>query len=361
LFYKKKKKSNLTTDNKISELEYINISNSKLIICIILTVITATIFIYNVLKLAKSYGGYDNYAEMMSNYRSNTSYGEDSLPKYVTRLYNIMLPVTYLLWYMFINNLLVDRTNRKNFVYLIPVFILLGTSLVNAERTTILNFFIYAITIFYLLFQKSKYYTKKAEHNFIFKVLVAIIIFLVGFVSIRTFVGRGDEMDPIYYITFYAGGSVQLLNLFLQNPIKADYFGEEVFLSFRQKLKKMGFNVEARDIVHLEFRESNGESIGNVYSAYRKYIHDFGYAGVAFFQILNALIFEIWYEKIQNRKIKKNIDLSVILFAYLFVHLCKHSITESIYVNLLNIPRLFLFLFIWKFYFINIKINKKKY
>jgi len=360
LYFRRKRQ--FDNDKKNLGLKYIEINNAKLAIYIIISILFASLFIFNVLKLAKSYGGYNNYYEMMTIYRRNTSYGDDKLPVFVTRFFSFMVASIYIAMYIFINNILCNSKKKNNYLLIIPIILVLISSLINSERTTSLNFFIYSIIITFFLIQNSDRFSKKVERKFIKKCLYAIVFFLVLFVLSRSLVGRGNTKDPVYYITFYAGGSIQLLDLYLQSPTYATYFAEEVLLGLRQKLNRLGLNVQSKQIGHLEFRSSNSTNIGNVYTAYRRYIHDFGYFGVVFFQIFNAMIFGIWYEKIKNRNVKPNIDLSVVLFAYLFVFLCKHSINEAIWANIFNLPKLIIFLVLWKFYFIklNVKYRDKR-
>ena len=363
LYYKKKHLNKNQEDYKTIGLKYIELSYSKIIIYTLIVCVFSIIYGYSILKLAKGYNNTNDYAELMTAYRRNTSYGEDSLPAWLMRLFLIISASIYMITYVFVNNIICNKKKKKNYILLIPIVIFLVATLMGAERADCLNLFVYILTISYLLLSKKENTIRKINNKYVKRGVVAVSLFLILFSVSKGLVGRTDDYDTMYYITFYAGGSIQLLDMFLQDPTYPTYIGEEVFRGFRNKLSKYGIVENTSKIGHLEFRHSHRVNIGNVYTAYRKYIHDFGYFSIIPFQLCLAVFYGIWYEKIKYRKIRDNIDISVILFVYMFIPLVKHSIQEGFYSTyLVNLPIIFIYMIIWKYYFVDFKLkygNKK--
>ena len=366
-FFQKKKKRKTVDKNIINEsdknfnISHINVHFSKIIFVTIIMIAFAFLYIKIVQNMAHSYGYANDYAQMMANYRSNTSYGDDELPSWLMRYNRLMMSCVYVLIYIFINNMIYNSKNKKNYLLLIPILIYCISSLFGAARTAILCYFIYSMVLVYIILNKKYNFVSKINRKYIIRGVICLTLFFIFFISSKGIVGRTDEMNGLYYISFYAGGSIELLDLYLQNPTYSIKFGEEIFRGFRVILAKFGLCTQS-GISHMEFRNSvNGIGVGNVYTSYRKYIHDFGYGSIFIFQIVEAIFFSIWYEKIKNRKLKNGIDVSLLFFAYFNTSLFRHSIQESFFSS--YIPEIFitgLFMYIWIYYFNKIKITYDK-
>ena len=101
---------------------------------------------------------------------------------------------------------------------------------------------------------------------------------------------------------------------------------------------------------YLEFRrDANGNIAGNIYTAYRCYIHDFGYGAIVVFQVVLAFFYGIWYEKLNYRSMKKNIDLNYVLFAWFMIILFRFSIYNGFFTNLAYFMFSYWYMFLfWK-------------
>lgn len=363
IFFKKNKKNTIISEeqNRDNNVGYININISKIIFVTLVMVLFSFIYIKTVQNMAHSYGYADDYSQMMSNYRSNTSYGDDELPSWLMRFNRLMMSCTYVLLYIFINNIIYNRKNKKNYLLLIPILTYCVTSLFGAERTSILCYFIFALVLVYIILNKKYNFISKINKKYIIRGIACITLFFTFFTLSKSFVGRTDDMKGLYYISFYAGGPIELLDLYLQDPIYSKEFGEEIFRGFRVILAKFGLCTQG-GIIHAEFRTSaNGVPVGNVYTAYRKYIHDFGYESIFVFQLVEAIFFSICYEKIKKKKLKNGIDMSLLFYAYFNTSLFRHSILESFFSSYISgIIVTGLFMYFWIYYFNKLKITYEK-
>lgn len=123
----------------------------------------------------------------------------------------------------------------------------------------------------------------------------------------------------MYYICCYIGGSIHLLDDFIKKPIDgSQIWGKETFYSI---IRFIGQRFNIKDwiyISHLEFRYSNGLNVGNIYTAFRKYIYDFGYFGVIWCTALVSFIYnQIYYTIKYSKKRSVLYDISIIFFGYI--------------------------------------------
>lgn len=350
-----------------SDLEYINISKFKYIIILLIFIIISILLINENLKDAANISSVEDFSKEMIAHRYMMVHGENENSSIISALGFFLNIGVYMLVYIFINNLLVNKKKKSNYLLILPIMIHLVATITSAQRTTILLTFIYTLFILYVLLNKKYNCRTKINIRFVKTAVIAIIIFFLLFGATRMLFGRIDDNTSIMEnVTYYAGNSIEALDAFLQNPIEPLEFGEELFRGFRVRLSKYGIlNEPIKASANLEFRyNSSGVLVGNVYTSYRKYIHDFGYVGILIFTIISSLFYSIWYEKINKRKLKKGIDLNFLFYAWFVAeNLFRHSIQETFFSNALSdFPRCFIcgiiwYLFIMKF---GLKYNDKK-
>ena len=178
----------------------------------------------------------------------------------------------------------------------------------------------------------------------------------------RSFTGRLNKQDPISYITSYAGGSIVLLDKYLQNPSYSEFFGAEIFQGLYKNLDEIGL-VDVPTFHHLEFGYSNGVLVGNTYTSFKTYIHDFGYLGLVVIQIIEAVFYTIFYEKIKKEKHCEKISLTLVLYAILMQPLFLHSISEQLIRTYLcfNTIVLIVLLYIVKWFYTKVRVVYGRY
>ena len=90
------------------------------------------------------------------------------------------------------------------------------------------------------------------------------------------------------YITEYIGGSIQLLDEYMnEDSLLIDNGRVETFPGIVQSLQKIGFmkNINAKK--QLEFRHViNNMYLGNVYTSLRRVYNDYGYVGIILIQFM---------------------------------------------------------------------------
>ncbi|MFR5126091.1 O-antigen polymerase [Blautia massiliensis (ex Durand et al. 2017)] len=204
-----------------------------------------------------------------------------------------------------------------------------------------LQIFIATMVMYHLLYHKQNGWNKHYNIKALVKIVVIATVLLIIFVELRDIVGRNyseTAKSPLYYICCYIGGSIHLLDDFIKKPIDgSQIWGKETFYSI---IRFIGQRFNIKDwiyISHLEFRYSNGLNVGNIYTAFRKYIYDFGYFGVIWCTALVSFIYNQIYYTIKYSKKEVYCMIFLLYFwiyclwIFLYVYTGATTICHSLY------------------------------
>lgn len=267
------------------------------------------------------------YAVAMSQYRG----ADESLPDMIKQLYKIMKCNSYIFLYFFC----IRKKDKKSMFYLLPGIMFCIASLSTGSRTDLLHFFIAAMVVTYITMQEKRNWSVKPNLKYIIGCIVAVGAFLFFFNFIKTFVGRLNGSDPLRYITSYAGGSIQLFDMYLKKPgAKSEQFGQLTFFSLWQNIEKL--KLASWKPAGLEFRMSNGHLIGNLYTSIRRYYQDFGLIGNYVFQSIFAVFYAYWYRKIKKSNTQDN-GFLIIMYSMIVSPLFLHAIDDTLFSGFLCI------------------------
>ncbi len=362
------KKSKHRKKINCEKLNYIDISNIVLFFIVLTYFVFSILYIKTNLSVMNDISQGSDISVAMGIYRHETVHeGAVFLPSWMTKMNFVLNVGVYVMLYVFMNNFVVDKKRKKNYLILISIIIYLASSAFTAQRTTILLAFIYALFIAYSLLNRRYQFVQKMNFKFLISGLLITIGFLMLFGLTRGLFGRSTKDSAFDSVTYYMGNSIEALDLFIENPIESNQFGEELFRQPRVLLSSYGLaDKPVKATPHLEFRrDANNNIAGNVYTAYRYYIHDFGYASIIIFQIILAIFYGIWYEKISNRKLKNGIDLGFIMYAWFCIPLFRFSITNEFFSKATQFLYSYLIVFfVWKLLLrckISFKKNKGRY
>ena len=354
-FFKKKKIPKEVSSEESKNIELFDKQEKKLdifsIILIIYDSLILGILIYNIVKIASSFGSFSGISDMLNIYKDATSYTTNArLPKYVTILLKPFVASTYICYYVFLKRILVTKfeTKKKFFklilkksFHLIPILLFIISTFLQSNREGIIivvfNLFIMTVIFWY----KKNYWTKEIKPSFILKIIGVCIIGLIVFFFSAKWVGRENEKGMFDYITFYCGGSIECLNQYVKEPTDISIVrGEETFYNLIHTLdsfKITNYDLTSKMTVHKEFRYYNGEMIGNVYTGYRRWLHDYGIVGMIILQFIFATIINLLYYSTKytnNKKILNN--FLIILYSYLSYTIYLHSIDDYFYFDVLG-------------------------
>lgn len=311
------------------------------LLCIIFCALASFLFIKNVIAVS---GAFTTMTDVTSVYRSEGYDGTQLQPFYVSQMFKVFKAIAYVFLFYFINNLMYTKKLRGNLLLLMPTILLIVTSIFGASRTELITIFIYAVTLVFFTYGRIRGFRMGASRRLIKYLVICVVGFLLVFSGMRSFVGRTNTADTMTYISSYTGGSIELLDLYVRDDgldAKSGDFGEETFFALESDLGITDGSL------HQEFRFSpTGRLVGNVYTCFRKYLHDFGLPGMLAIEWLLGYLFTWWYLKTKARIAIDPNDHRLIYFSYFYVPIVKSFVQEetlSAYFCLNSLVMLFLF------------------
>lgn len=358
---KKTKNRNYECKKQIN-LMYINIRLFKTILVCMFQLFTAITYYNAVKNITGRYGNYQSFSDLMMAYRSIASYSTElSVSTGINQMVKVSYACAAVYLYIFINNMVVvdkNKNSKQNYINLVPIIIYGVQIILTGGRFNLLILICGAIIIYNMLWHKKYGWHKNFKIKTLVKCIIGLILVFSGFYFLKSAVGRNSEKDFITYITAYSGGSIQLFDMYMQDPIeKSNIWGKETFYALNMFLQKIGLIKSEAYIQHLEFRSSNGIMIGNVYTAYRRYIQDFGIVGMFILQFLFSLFYSLFYNYIKNKKVRNKLDYSLLVYAFISFPLFMHSINDYFYSNIISINYLTIFVLFWIMSYLVIRIK----
>ena len=281
------------------------------------------LYLRQVVRIARRHGGAGSIASLLNLYRDLSSFNtldkSDAFPAWLNLLYVAVIGLGLFWSYVLVNNYMIDKKITKNIIInamLIIVSVLMN--MVNANRTRMIMLAI-SIAIYIWFFQhRITGWKDGLKFRTIIKIIIAVIGFVVLFFSVRNLVGRNDSRSLLYVITHYFGVPIAGLNEFLKNPTSSSIWGKETFAGINNYI---GNHFNRQELIYStqkEFRNIHGINIGNVYTAFRSYVHDFGFEGMIFLTSVESSVMSICYYKLKKSVSNKIVDIRLLLFPLIY-------------------------------------------
>lgn len=194
----------------------------------------------------------------------------------------ILLLTGYVFLVLYIRNVVIKRSFFSDKLLALNIFLTMVLISTDGGRAQIVGYIFSGVV---LLFYYSRLYNKyefKFSTSAVIKIfgifLVSSIVFYLMLYMTGRLHGSFNLSKCLHHISYYLGGSIPLLDNYLTYPINSDFFGQEVFGTLLNQLKRWNLVDVPMYSFHWEFRP--GVYSGNTYTALRSYIHDFGYMGL---------------------------------------------------------------------------------
>lgn len=202
-------------------------------------------------------------------------------------------------------------------------------TILKAARTNLLRFACAILIMVYILWHQKNGWHRNLSWKYMRVGVLCLVLGIPAFYYSCLLMGRSSSVTPIDvdYIIMYVGNAILLFDAFIKNPTEVMGFGEETFAGFNSFLRRtFGLDVYVRD-TNLEFRDGIR---GNVYTFFRRPLHDFGFWGMIVFTILVALLFAwIYYKKIKWRPRTRKPDVWVLIYGFLYYWIISSSILQT--------------------------------
>lgn len=248
-----------------------------------LTCFMAVIFIsfsaiYYLMQLRRSSGiGIGNFISFMTAIRPLLKENLISIGFIATQLFSISKAIAYIFTYIFMWNLIKAKIVQLKLL-IIPLMYLL-MSLLTSGRIYLIYYLIYAFSLYFLLSVRNRGYSVRTILKVIIRLFGGIFLVLIIFGLLANIVGRNTQHTIFEQISVYVGGPLisfaEFINYYDYHNRPA-VFGEETLVGIYHLLNTLGVTTYQANR-HLEFTQF-GNNWGNIYTALRRYIYDYGIA-----------------------------------------------------------------------------------
>lgn len=261
--------------------------------------------------------------------------GESITSGPINFLLKFVMSSGYLSAYMLMRNFaLKDSKMLVQIKYIIIIILSIMPSLMTGGRTGILKMFTALLVYYYICWHQKNGWNKNLSVKYIKVGFLAFFIIAPGFYYSLEMLGRVTNRTITDYISDYLASSICLLDQYIKNPVPCTSWGEESLVGVIKILSVFGI-CEPSTKYNLEFRPL-GIGSSNVYTFFRRPLHDFGYLGMYIFVILIAFFFSwMYYKKIKYR-LRMDCVGWVIAYGYFFYWIMCSSIVQYS-VNMISV------------------------
>lgn len=332
--------------------------NKTFTFCVVLFMAITTYFYYNHVYNLSLIAGNPGGISAMLSYARTMSPDDDGFVQ-LNSILNLSLIISqsfaYIYLYIYISNHQFRTRSKNDIIYLIPVFFYFFQSILTTGRVKVLNIIIFVLVtslVFYKWRVKSNTkYTKKVKKVALTSLAIALIVFIVLDLSLRSSI-YGTDWGIAYQLSKYIGSSIKALDIYLNNIPNISQ--PETMYNIHSILNRFGFefNITSNALGSVRF----GNVSTNVYTPIRRYINDYGFIGLITIQFLSGFCIQYFYNQISYRR--RN-DLGPLIYSYVVFFVFYSSFEERIFLSILSLNSvltIILITMIW--YFLVKKVNR---
>ena len=299
-----------------TEAQLINVSGEKTFLVIVFQVVTIILIITHILRVTEL----SNWISAITTYRGivtrtaeNNDYSMSILTKNMAE-FSRSAGIVYA--YIVGNNLVAAK--KKISLIWVPVLLYTATTFLLGDRSNMIRLWVVALVTAYTIHRRSVGWERSRETvKIIRRMAISVVAIGVIFVGFRGIVGRTEKSDPFYYLTFYAGSPIAVLNQVWDSAIvKPAVFGQRILFYFNQSTTAL-FGFPGKYVFYYPyFYSSGGAFIGNAPTAFRPAFVEFGFWGFFLFFVIMGAFFTVFYCKCRERKGRSPIDMRLLIYAY---------------------------------------------
>lgn len=264
--------------------------------------------------------------------------------------------LTYVYIYYVFYKLVITKQSVK-LLELLPILLYFVQALLSTGRTEFIYIFYAILFLNYVFIQSNKSWQPIQDFRFLKKIIIAVIVFFVIFISISNS-RKGGSVNILDTISNYTGSSIPALNIYInENGISscASFWGEETQSLVYSILRALGSSTKSTTVFMSPVYIGTDSTMTNIYTAFRRWIHDYGLFGMLFVSMMLGWIYSAGFRRIKDERI---LDWKLIAFAFISYPLVELSIEERFFSNLITARTVYCILYIYVLYKLLIK---KKY
>lgn len=330
----------------VSYLPTVTFSNKANILFFLLQLVSLILSLKAILEVGAKYHANGSLSGAISTYRTASLYFED-FTGVSSLTSNINLACTAISYfYIYAASISYLRHERQNILVYINSILAIISPLVYGGRGSSILLICLVIFVFLQEYECISKRSGRFTVGPIMVLLICFIILLIGFQLTLSLMGRSaGKFSLYYYLSIYIGAPIKNLDLFLTHDFSGPTFeGVETFGSLYTRIANL-FG-EQPEMFFTTFSSYDGYDLGNVYTTFRAYIHDYGFIGMIFLLIVLSIISQYMYEK---TSCESNYRLIYIfLYSIVFYSLATSFFSNQFYKTFISITIL-KYIIIWIF------------
>lgn len=217
-----------------------------------------------------------------------------------------------------------SRVEKNLILVLINFAICLVGGMTSGGRGGSIRLITAFICAYLIMYYKANNWSVKIPFKIIIKIAIIIVISIYAFIKVMDFIGRQEITMIAKYLANYMGAQIYNLDYYLNESFrKSEIWGEQTFQPIIQFFAgKLGIEEWTRynlDLpsVFIQSATMGYISLGNVYTTFYAYIHDFGYVGVFILPAFSGFISQLIYKNIRHGGGKHVQSISTVIYSYL--------------------------------------------
>lgn len=238
--------------------------------------------------------------------------------------------------YIIVHNLVAERRwwKHKPFICIgltVCIFLEMIVNLISGGRNVILQIITSIIVEYYILWHQKNGWNKSLTERYLLLGATCVIVGIPLFYLALHLTGRSTSQSMFEHASIYIGSGIVDFDQYVKTPAAAPaVFGEESLLGIHQLLKRLGILTVVKNR-HLEKRMLTPDRrlSSNIYTFFRRPLHDFGVTGMCIFTALVSIMFAlIYYGRIKYRPVKRRTPYWVLMYGYIFYWIIYASIDQ---------------------------------
>lgn len=234
-------------------------------------------------------------------------------------------------------------------------------ALLTSSRGDIITMLAEIIYLIYFFYGINNGFSVSNSIKMLGKSTKILIIFIILFFLFAVYQNRINADNTLWNsITIYISGGVRAFDIYVKEPLKRNtgLLGNDETLRYFSTFFAVHRGQGQKPLLPLEFRYINGKSIGNIFTAFRRYYSDFGIIGIIIFSSVLGFIMTQLYVKSRNTCIKEKNGFSILLFAWLSKSIFYMAIEDCFYVTNVSLNGLYKIIILYILYLIFVEKRK---
>lgn len=245
--------------------------------------------------------------------------------------------------YIVIQDILYRGWKSLRFCDFLSTFLYLIHTLLSGGRTKMLYFVLFSVIIAIVLKRNKNNWKIKSSASDLKYLIVGTLLGLFFFWIVdQTVRGSiyGNEFTMWDQFSKYISSPIYALSVYLDNPTTMSQLSEtETLYPLISILNKLGSDIPFTNnaLGFIAFGNTT-TVITNIYTAIRRYIHDYGYLGLIAFMFFEGWLYCSWYAKIRKHRTE---GIGLILYGILVYPVAFFFIEERFLNDLFTLTMMF--------------------